>query len=62
MSPVRMTVMGVVTAALIGLMGWQYYRIGRVEACLAAGMVWNGPASRCDSLSPIILERSLKRT
>ena len=63
MSRPRIIVMGIVAAALLGLMGWQYQRLARVEACIAAGNAWNGPASRCDTPNPgVILERDLKRT
>ncbi len=62
MSRTRLIVMGTVAAALVGLMGWQYYRLAQIEACLAEGKYWNGPASRCDAPKPIILERDLKRT
>lgn len=62
MSRGRLAVMGVVAVLLLGLVGWQYVRVGRVEACLAEGKVWNGPASRCEVPRPVILERELKRT
>jgi hypothetical protein len=63
MSRARMIVMGVIVAALLGLMGWQYDRLARVEACVAQGKAWNGPASRCDVPNPgVILQRDLKRT
>ena len=62
MSRTRLIVMSTVAAMLIGLMAWQYQRLSRVEACLAEGKIWNGPASRCDTPKPVILERDLKRT
>ena len=63
MSRPRLIVMGVVAALLLGLMGWQYQRLARVEACIAEGKAWNGPTSRCIVPHPgVILERDLKRT
>lgn len=62
MSRIRFIVMCIVAAALIGMMVWQYIRLARLDACLAEGKFWNGPASRCDAPKPIILERDLKRT
>ncbi len=63
MSRARLVIMGVVASALVGLMAWQFHRLGRIEACLAEGKAWNGPASRCEAPHPgVILERDLKRT
>ena len=63
MSRTRLIVMAIISVALLGLMGWQYHRLGRIEACIADGKAWNGKASRCDAPNPgVILERDLKRT
>ena len=63
MSRTRLLVMGLVALILLSLVGWQYHRLKRIEACIAEGKVWNGPQSRCDPPRPgPILERDLKRT
>lgn len=54
---------GCVLAALAGLFIWQWSRERRIQACVAAGGVWDGPQSRCLQSPPSpILRRNLERT
>jgi hypothetical protein len=54
----RLGLVAGLTALLVALAVWQVLRERRISACLGAGGIWNGAASRCDAPRPgPILER-----
>lgn len=63
MSRERWIAAGLIALALGALMAWANYRERQMQACLAKGQAWNGPASRCETprVGPI-LKRALERS
>lgn len=63
MSSARWITAAVLLAVLLGLALWQNHREDLMQACLAQGRTWNGPATRCDPprMGPI-LRRALERS
>ncbi len=63
MSRARWLTAAALLIALLGLMLWQNHRERLMQACLAEGRTWNGPATRCDPprMGPI-LRRALERS
>ena len=64
MSHQRIAISAIICLAIAGLTLWQFQRERAMQACLAAGNHWNGPASSCDRvrLAPILQRDLLKRT
>ena len=62
MSPFRLAVAAIASAALLALIGWQLRREQIVKACLDSGGIWHGPASACKHPLRPILRRDLERS
>ncbi len=61
MSRARLVIAGLITVALLVLLGWQMHRERLVKACLSSGGAWDGGACGPPSLRPI-LRRDLHRS
>ncbi len=62
MSPLRIAIAALVSAALVALVGWQLRREHTVKACHDSGGVWHGPESACKPFLRPILRRELERS
>ena len=61
MSRARIVIAGLITAALLVLLGWQLHRERLVKACLSSGGAWDGGGCGPPRLRPI-LRRDLHRS
>jgi hypothetical protein len=61
MSRTRIVIAGLITVALLSLLGWQLHRDRLVKACLSNGGDWDGGACGPMRLRPI-LRRDLQRS
>jgi hypothetical protein len=57
----KLATVGLLTLALLGLLGWQMHREHLVKACLSTGGAWDGDTCGPPRLRPI-LRRDLERS
>ena len=61
MSRAKLLAAGLITAALVALLGWQLHRERLVQVCLANGGAWDGRVCGPPSMRPL-LRRALDRS